>query len=68
MLARMSDHATPLQPVSIPSVDDAVALHESIGGHLSPESVYGVDPIANYSGLQALKRFQSGLSKYGCNF
>lgn len=33
-LGCMSDHATRLQPASIPSVDDAVALHESIGGHL----------------------------------
>ena len=37
VLDRMSDHATRLQPASIPSVDDAVALHENIGGiyHLS---------------------------------
>ena len=55
VLAQESSRVTPLGQGSIPSVDEAILAHENSGGHLTPESCYGLDPIEDYPGLQRLR-------------
>ena len=51
-LADRTCRISPLSPSQIPSVHEAVTLHESTNGRLTPESTYGIDPL---EGNQALK-------------
>lgn len=55
VLARLTDQTTQVLPGTIPSVDYAATLHQNMGGTLSPERCFGVDPIAMYPRLQALR-------------
>ena len=43
-----------LSSSQVPTIDQAVHIHESSGGQLSRETTFGVDPLAGYSGLQGL--------------
>ena len=40
----------------VPTVCEAVVLHEAAGGHLTRESTYGHDPIAENPQLQQLRK------------
>lgn len=55
VLARVSNCTTELQPSTVPTLAQAVSLHEGRGGSLSAEGHYGSDPIATYPGLQQLR-------------
>ena len=55
VLARISHCTTELQPSVVPTLAQAVSLHENRGGCLSAEGRYGSDPIASYPGLQQLR-------------
>ena len=46
---------SPLLPQFVPSVSEAVALHEEAGGRLVRESTYGRDPIEHYAQLRHLR-------------
>ena len=45
-----------LSSSEIPSVAQAVDLHETAGGQVNRESTYGVDPITGHSEPQALRQ------------
>lgn len=55
MLAEMTRQITALNPLQVPSVQEAVALHETTHGCLTRESTYGVDPIDEFPHLRALR-------------
>ena len=55
MLARANNQVTPISRQNIPSLDQAISAHENNGGHLTPESCYGQDPIIDLPGLQLLR-------------
>lgn len=55
VLARTSSRVVSIQPLHIPTVNEAVRNHESNNGNLTRDVTYGRDPIADYSGLQALR-------------
>lgn len=52
ILARTSSRVACIQPLQIPTVNEAVRNH---GGQLTREACFGRDPIADYGGLQALR-------------
>jgi len=54
-LAARTCHISPLPPSQVPSVNEAVDLHESTIGHLSRETTYGVDPLEGHPELQRLR-------------
>ena len=45
----------PIPQSQVPSVSDAVTLHEATGGRLTCESTYGVDPLNMHLQLKALR-------------
>ncbi len=45
----------PLQQSVVPSVAEAVLIHETIRNRLTPESTFGRDPLANNIHLQQLR-------------
>ena len=47
-LAHEHRNTTRLPDGVIPSVDDAVTMYEASGGHLSHESLFGVDPLLQH--------------------
>ena len=47
-LADEHHNTTQVAQGAIPSVNDAVTLYESSGGHLSRNSLFGVDPLAQH--------------------
>lgn len=54
-LAQMTSQLNSLHLLEVPTVLEAVALHEAAHGPLTRESTYGVDPIHASSHLQALR-------------
>lgn len=57
-LAEECNHAKPLHPSLIPSLEDAVTQYQSRGGHLAAMTTFGEDPLA---GHMILKLFVKGL-------
>lgn len=56
MLAANTRQISALCLSHVPSTTQAIQLHETAGGQLSNEYTYGVDPIAGYPELQALRQ------------
>lgn len=54
-LATSTREILPLPDSSVPSVDEAVQIHESFKSRLTPETTYGRDPLANYVQLQKIR-------------
>ncbi len=54
-LAVATRQIIPLQTSVVPSVVEAVNIHESNGSRLTHESTFGFDPIGDYDGLQKLR-------------
>ena len=54
-LAEQSTQLTPVDPIQVPSVCDAVTLHEATHSSLTRELTYGMDPINGHPHLQALR-------------
>ena len=69
-LAQMTCQLNPLHPLQVPTVCEAVALHEATHGPLTRQSTYGVDPIHASSHLQVLRErdFQSAYPSYEAIF
>ena len=55
VLAAATSHTIPLSPGMILSTSQAVQLHTSLGGTVSPEHVFGQDPLQGHASLQALR-------------
>ena len=51
ILAAGNNHAARIPVLSIPTLDEAVASYTSLGGHLSPVTLFGTDPLSNSSEL-----------------
>ena len=55
VLAARAYQISLLTPSQVPSVHEAVQLHESTNRRLTRESMYGVDPLAMHPALQQLR-------------
>ena len=53
-MASRQNTITPPGQLSIPSTDETIHLFTSTGGHLTPESFFGEDPISAYQHLKEL--------------
>ena len=54
-LAQLTTQISALHPSNVPSVSDAVNLHESNRSRLTRESTFGLDPLQGYPHLQRLR-------------
>ena len=54
-LAEEHRNTTRVRDGVIPSVDAAVAMYETSGGHLSQDSSFGVDPLSQYPREQSYR-------------
>ena len=54
-MASRQNTITPPGQLSIPSTNEAICLFTSTGGHLTPESSFGEDPIGAYQHLKELR-------------
>lgn len=54
-LAAATSLTTPLSLAMIPSTSQALQLHTALGGTVTPEHVFGRDPLQGYVSLQALR-------------
>ena len=55
-LAQDCNHARQLHPSLVPSLEDAVQLYQSSGGHLAPMTPFGEDPLAGHDDLIILRQ------------
>ena len=55
ILAARTRQISPIPQSQVPSVSEAVTLHEATGGRLTRESTYGVDPLNMHPQLKALR-------------
>ena len=55
LLASTHRNTTQVSTLNIPSTDNAIHLFTSAGGHLTPESTFGSDPLEGYPHLQYLR-------------
>ena len=55
-LANRAQQIGSVPSTQVPTVCEAVVLHEAAGGHLTRESTYGCDPIAENPQLQQLRK------------
>jgi hypothetical protein len=51
VVAQRTSQVRVLDPEVVPSVDEAVQMYLHAGGTITPESTFGVDPLANYDNL-----------------
>ena len=43
--AHLSRRLTPLDPQTVPTTEEAIAMYEAAGGHLTRNSAFGEDPL-----------------------
>ncbi len=55
LLSQECNYAKPIDPLLIPSLDAAVQLYESRGGHLTLPTSFGSDPLAGHNDLQRIR-------------
>ena len=56
LLAQECNHAKQIHPSLVPSLEEAVQLYESSGGHLTPLTTFGSDPLAGHDDLQRIRQ------------
>ena len=56
VLSRDFNCAKAIHPSLVPSLDEAVDLYQSAGGHLTPSTSFGYDPLAGYEDLQRARQ------------